>query len=208
MSYLPPNQLTAGQFAGLLAFLGVEPVNRVWAVRSGTDGIGLDLFHVYAPTMTAAREAARDNLKMIDAAHAVYAERGLFTVHAETNADRVTSLRTSEFAQRPALDVSLFDPRMFAAPVEPNQPVEDWSEFFPERETGRFEVTPVPSADEMRAAFDAKTGRVSVTQVIDVVPEGTEVVGIVLDGPDPLDTLPHPWYCQCRECAEPDAEVR
>ena len=193
MSYLPPNQFTADQFAGLLAFLGVEPVNRVWTVRSGQDGIGLALFHVYAPTMTAARESARDNLSAISEVHKLYAERDLFTVHADDPSD--VTLKAGPYDQIPAID---FD----------NPAVTDWSEFFPERETGRFEITPVPSADEMRAAFDAKTGRVTVTQVIDVVPEGTEVVGIVLDGPDPLDTLPHPWYCQCRECAEPDVEVR
>lgn len=107
MSYLPPNQLTADQFAGLLAFLGVEPVNRVWAVRSGTDGIGLDLFHVYAPTMTAAREAARDNLSKISTAHAVYAERGLFTVHAGTESD--VTLKTGPYREIPAIDVPDFD---------------------------------------------------------------------------------------------------
>jgi hypothetical protein len=40
-----------------------ETRNRVWTVRAGSDGIGLDLFHVYAPDMNTARDNARENAK-------------------------------------------------------------------------------------------------------------------------------------------------
>lgn len=53
------------------------PKNRVWTVRAGSDGIGLDLFHVYAPDMTTAREMARENAKL-----AGYVFGDSFTVHA------------------------------------------------------------------------------------------------------------------------------
>ena len=107
MSYLPPNQFTADQFAGLLAFVGREPGNLVWAVRSGTDGIGLDLFHVYAPDMDTARERAAENLSQISEAHKLYAERGLFTVHAGVESD--VTLKSGPYREIPAIDVPDFD---------------------------------------------------------------------------------------------------
>lgn len=100
--------------------------NRVWVVRAGTDGIGLDLFHVYAPDMDAARESAREAGK---AAGFVFGDN--FTVHAHRDGeplDWFVKLGNNIVTDRPAVD-------------------------------GRFEVTPVPSADEMRAAFEAKATR-------------------------------------------------
>lgn len=122
-----------------------ETRNRVWTVRSGNDGIGLALFHVYAPTMDEARERAAENMSAISEVHKLYAERGLFTVHADDPSD--VTLKAGPYDQIPAID---FD----------NPAVTDWTEFFPERAepgtVGRFEVTPVPTAEEMRAAFEAR----------------------------------------------------
>lgn len=137
-----------------------ETVNRVWTVRSGQDGIGLALFHVYAPDMDTARERAAENMSQISEVHKLYAERGLFTVHADDPSD--VTLKAGPYDQIPAIDFE-------------NSPVTDWTEFFPERPagTGRFAVVhPDPKP---------RTGRqVVVVQKIDVVPEGTEMIGIDL----------------------------
>jgi hypothetical protein len=132
-----------------------ETVNRVWTVRSGQDGIGLALFHVYAPDMDAARERAAENMSQISEVHKLYAERGLFTVHADDPSD--VTLKAGPYDQIPAIDFE-------------NSPVTDWTEFFPERLKSDHEIA------GMFALF--------------------------------AEPSPHPWHCQCRECAEPETEVR
>jgi hypothetical protein len=76
--------------------------NRVWTVRAGTDGIGLDLFHVYAPDMDAARESAREAGK---AAGFVFGDN--FTVHAHRDGeplDWFVKLGNNIVTDRPAID--------------------------------------------------------------------------------------------------------
>lgn len=77
--------------------------NRVWTVRAGTDGIGIDLFHVYAPDMDAARDAARENSKAVGF---VFGEK--FTVHAMRDGeplDWFVKLGNNVVTDRPAIDV-------------------------------------------------------------------------------------------------------
>lgn len=77
--------------------------NRVWVVRAGTDGIGLDLFHVYAPDMDAARESAREAGKL---AGFVFGDN--FTVHALRDGEPIdwfARLGNNIVTDRPAVDV-------------------------------------------------------------------------------------------------------
>jgi hypothetical protein len=77
--------------------------NRVWTVRAGTDGIGIDLFHVYAGTMDEARRVARDN-----AAKAGFVFGDRFTVHAvrdwDTDEAWCVRLGNNVVTDRPAID--------------------------------------------------------------------------------------------------------
>jgi hypothetical protein len=76
--------------------------NRVWIVRAGTDGIGLDLFHVYAPDMDAARESAKASAT---AAGFIFGEN--FTVHALRDGDPIdwfARLGNNVVTDRPAVD--------------------------------------------------------------------------------------------------------
>jgi hypothetical protein len=79
-----------------------ETRNRVWTVRAGTDGMGLDLFHVYAPDMSTARDHARENAK---AAGFVFGDN--FTVHAMRDGEPLpwaTRLGNNVVTDRPAVD--------------------------------------------------------------------------------------------------------
>lgn len=81
--------------------------NRVWIVRAGTDGIGLDLFHVYAPTMDAARESAKASAT---AAGFVFGDN--FTVHALRDGEPIdwfTRLGNNVVTDRPAVDADDFE---------------------------------------------------------------------------------------------------
>ncbi len=85
----------------------VCPRNRVWVVRAGTDGIGLDLFHVYAPTMDAARESAKD---AATAAGFVFGDA--FTVHALRDGEPIdwfATLGHNVVTDRPAIDFDDFE---------------------------------------------------------------------------------------------------
>lgn len=53
--------------------------SKIWTVRPGTDGIGLDMFHVYAADMDTARRLAADGLRYLGAP--LIADGGEFTVH-------------------------------------------------------------------------------------------------------------------------------
>ena len=53
--------------------------SKVWTVRPGTDGIGLDMFHVYADDMETARGLAADGLRYLGCP--LTADLGAFTVH-------------------------------------------------------------------------------------------------------------------------------
>lgn len=109
-----------------------ETRNRVWIVRDGTDGTGRDLFHVYAPDMTTARLSARDAAAVVGF---VFGDD--FTVHAlpyGVPLEPFSNLAWNTVTDRPAID------------------------FYGQVTDGRFDVTPVPSADEMRAHAQLKIG--------------------------------------------------
>jgi len=79
-----------------------ETKNRVWTVRAGSDGIGLDLFHVYAPDMNTARDIARENAK---AAGFIFGDN--FTVHGLRDGEPLpwaTRLGNNVVTDRPATD--------------------------------------------------------------------------------------------------------
>lgn len=57
------------------------PSSRVWTVRAGTTGQGMDLFHVYAPTMDTARASVERSAEENWAVGTLV--EGGFTVHAD-----------------------------------------------------------------------------------------------------------------------------
>lgn len=86
-----------------------EPVwsgNRVWTVRAGDDGMGLDLFHVYAASMDDARASARDAGVAMGF---VFGDR--FTVHAHRDGEEIpwfARLGHNVVTDRAALDFHEF----------------------------------------------------------------------------------------------------
>lgn len=62
------------------------PKARRWTVRAGTDGIGLDLFEVYAVTMDEARQSVLDLVEETGHEALTLLPIGGFTVHAEAQA--------------------------------------------------------------------------------------------------------------------------
>ena len=94
----------------------VEDRKRVWVVRAGTDGIGLDLFTVYEATMPEARRAAVYGLRAMDMRPT--ADRELFTVHALRDGEELPehiTLAGSLIADRPAIDFVPTDEEIEAA---------------------------------------------------------------------------------------------
>lgn len=78
--------------------------SKIWTVRFGTDGTGMDMFHVYAADMDTARRLAADGLRYLGCP--LTAERGQFTVHrhGDENWRPLWSPLQKFIANRPAMD--------------------------------------------------------------------------------------------------------
>lgn len=84
-----------------------SPANRVWTVRAGVTGQGMDLFHVYAPTMDSAREAAKRTAKETPLVDKLTWNG--FTVHAGVPVAGLTLREAPVAVILPALDVPTLD---------------------------------------------------------------------------------------------------
>ncbi|MFI7042630.1 hypothetical protein ACIBI0_38635 [Microbispora rosea] len=80
-----------------------SPASRVWTVRAGVTGSGLDLFHVYAPTMDSARASVKEIARETPLVDKLTWNG--FTVHAGLPLEGLTLREAPVAVVLPALDV-------------------------------------------------------------------------------------------------------
>lgn len=84
-----------------------SPANHVWTVRAGVTGAGLDLFHVYAPTMDSARASVKEIARETPLVDKLTWNG--FTVHAGVPIAGLTLREAPVAVVLPALDVPTLD---------------------------------------------------------------------------------------------------